>query len=488
MSESDTQIIEDEESSNPVAPASRTSVVKTMAVLLGLTFVAFWSSWAMSDRGETEVQDLEYHVDEAIEAIYKRDVPSVLYHRNALRTIHNQNGSETASVAAQLFTAFIYYNANDYFGSNDLVSDFEQLSTDLITGDAGLNSDMEVIQKLDMISKCIECLNHMELQRRHRSDPEILGLLPKMSDLHQILTTVIQTQPECIEAHRMLTAMYADIGDMDRAMQHALQIAELDRTDYRIYRFMGDIHRDYEQWRDALDNYKASLERSPYQPGREPDRSGREEVLFDMAEIQIKLLEFDNALVTLAKIRDFAQTYALQATCHYNLGDKQTAEDLVTTALSVDDSLKPALMLQGSILVEKKQFEEAVALLERGKELDPYDFELIYKLGEAHRGNGDNDSAEVCFAESSTLREKREAFADLHQKAIEDPGNSDTLVELGKVAADLGKYKLAMHWFTSALQANSQNIEAQQALSQLQQQLQQQTLPASSGTEAVLPN
>jgi tetratricopeptide (TPR) repeat protein len=468
--------------------ASSKNTFRTIATLLGLIVVAFWSSWAMSDRGDSEIQDLDYHVDEAVEAIYKRDVPSVVYHRNALRSIHNQNGSQTANVAAELFTAFIFYNANDYLGSNDLVSTFEQLSTELITGGDGLNSDMQIIQKLDMISKCIECLNHMELQRRHRGDAEVLSMLPKMSDLHQILTDVIQTHPECIEAHRILTAMYSDIGDMDGAMRHALQVADLDRTDSAIYRFMGNIHKDYEQWRDALDNYQSSLERSPYQSGQALDRTGREEILFDMAEIQIKLLEFESALETLSKIRDFAQTYALQATCHYNLGAKAKAANLVAVALSADNSLKPALMLQGSILVENSQFEEAISLLERGKELDPYDFELIYKLGEAHRGNKDNDAAEACFEESSQLREKREAFADLHQLAIEEPGNSGTLVQLGKVAAELGKYKLARHWCTSALQIDSGNIEAQQTLAQIQQQMQQQSLSPDSSTDAVTPN
>ena len=493
MSDIEPQVVDasEQETDDPQdeqTEASSKNTFRTIVTLLGLIVVAFWSSWAMSDRGDSDIQDVDYHVDEAVEALYKRDLPSVVYHRNALRTIQNENGSKTANVAAELFTAFIFYNANDYLGSNDLISKFEQLSTELITDDNGLNSDMQVIQKLDMISKCVECLNHMELQRRHRGDAEVLSMLPKMSDLHQILTDVIQTHPECIEAHRILTAMYSDIGDMDGALRHALQVADLDRTDSSIYRFMGNIHKDYELWRDALDNYQSSLERSPYQSGQDLDWTGREEILFDIAEIQIQLLEFENALETLSKIRDFAQRYALQATCHYNLGDKETAAKLVSKALSTKDVPKPALMLQGSILVENKQFTEAITLLKRGKELDPYDFELIYKLGEAHRGNKDNDAAEACFEESSKLREKREAFADLHQLAIEEPGNSGTLVQLGKVAAELGKYKLARHWCTSALQIDSGNIEAQQTLAQIQQQMQQQSIPPNSSTDAVIPN
>ena len=94
----------------------------------------------------------------------------------------------------------------------------------------------------------------------------------------------------------------------------------------------------------------------------------------------------------------------------------------------------------------------------------------------------------ACFEESSQLREKREAFADLHQLAIEEPGNSGTLVQLGKVAAELGKYKLAQHWCTSALQIDSGNIEAQQTLAQIQQQMQQQSLSPDSSTDAVTPN
>ena len=103
-------------------------------------------------------------------------------------------------------------------------------------------------------------------------------------------------------------------------------------------------------------------------------------------------------------------------------------------------------------------------------------------------GNKDNDAAEACFEESSQLREKREAFADLHQLAIEEPGNSGTLVQLGKVAAELGKYKLARHWCTSALQIDSGNTEAQQTLAQIQQQMQQQSLSPDSSTDAVTPN
>ena len=40
--------------------ASSKNTFRTIATLLGLIVVAFWSSWAMSDRGDSEIQDIKH--------------------------------------------------------------------------------------------------------------------------------------------------------------------------------------------------------------------------------------------------------------------------------------------------------------------------------------------------------------------------------------------------------------------------------------------
>ena len=74
------------------------------------------------------------------------------------------------------------------------------------------------------------------------------------------------------------------------------------------------VQQDYEQWQDSLLAYHRYLELDPF-------GDLRETVIISLAEVYIKLRQFNQALTQLNQVIVTPRLYALRASCHYNLGD-----------------------------------------------------------------------------------------------------------------------------------------------------------------------
>jgi tetratricopeptide (TPR) repeat protein len=184
-----------------------------------------------------------------------------------------------------------------------------------------------------------------------------------------------------------------------------------------------------------------------------------------MAEVHIKLRQFNQALTHLNQVIVTPRIYALRASCHYNLGDVQDAFDALNNALSRDPAQHEAILLKGTIEVQDRSYKTAVDTFVSGLRYYPRDDVFMYKLSEAYRGLGDEAKAEEMSLKSKTLRAKRERFSKLNVDVIGEPANIAMRLELGKLAEEIGKPELAVTWYQAVLTIDTQN---QQALFELE--------------------
>jgi tetratricopeptide (TPR) repeat protein len=213
------------------------------------------------------------------------------------------------------------------------------------------------------------------------------------------------------------------------------------------------VQQDYEQWQDSLIAYQRYLELDPF-------GDLRETVIISMAEVHIKLRQFNQALDQLNQVLVTPRIYALRASCHYNLGDVQDALNALNDALTRDPAQHEAILLKGTIEIQDRSYATAVDTFVSGLRYYPSDDVLMYKLSEAYRGLGDEAKAEELAIRSTILRTKRERFSKLNIDIIGEPTNIAMRLELAKLAEEIGKPELAVIWYQAILTIDSQNQKA----------------------------
>src|SRR5262249_21393210 len=85
--------------------------------------------------------------------------------------------------------------------------------------------------------------------------------LQAQSEAERTLLYVVKHQPDNLDAHRGLAALYYDHGALPRAVMHCQEWARLDPQDGRPHRFMGHIYKDLEDYPEAVTHFRAALPR-----------------------------------------------------------------------------------------------------------------------------------------------------------------------------------------------------------------------------------
>lgn len=274
----------------------------------------------------------------------------------------------------------------------------------------------------------------------------------------RLLNEAVQTDPTAVEAHRCLAAAYYDLGLNEDAMRHLVQVTELDLTDPRPLRLMGLIQKDFENYAGAIESYRGSLSRS----GPQPDR---EAVLQELAECQLKLRQYDEALTTLADSLPGPERWALEAEGHYGAGRPDEARRLLAQTLQAAPANLRALLLQGTITLEAGDAATAVKVLSQAAAAYPKDYTVRYKLERAWRRVGDNAQADEHARVAAELKRLREEFSKLHETAATEPNNADVRCQLGILARQLDRPDLARVWFQAALVLDPQHAETLRQIS-----------------------
>ena len=276
----------------------------------------------------------------------------------------------------------------------------------------------------------------------------------------RMLSTASQIGHTYKNAHRLLGAIYFDLGRMQDAIQHLRQVALLAPDDSTPHRFMGLIHKDYEQYRLAIGDYRESLKRDPFQPERET-------ILMELAESHIKLLQFKDALATLDLALESPRVLGMKADCLRHGEKNDEAWTFLNRALEMDETQFDAILLKGILQLEPKQLEEARKTLELAVNFYPRDDRCRYKLIEVYRELNETELVDKNMEIYEPLREQRRRFSELNVEAVQKPNDVDMRYELGFLADALGKEKLAISWLRTALNMDPSHEKAAQLLQEV---------------------
>lgn len=289
---------------------------------------------------------------------------------------------------------------------------------------------------------------------------EALYRLRQFRDAERILNQALAIDPQQLHARRYLAMLYCDLGAMTLAEHHLLAVAEAAPSDPRPHRLLGLIHKDYELYQRAVDDYRQSLARNPHQTDDEAIR-------LELAECLVKLRNFDEALEEIERCPSSGRRLAIEAECRYGKGDRAEASRLVEEALRLAPRHLDALLLKATLQLDSGDTAGAIRTLEEARTHHPTTYRVRYKLTQAYQRAGRQEDAKREAQATKEYRDLITRFADLHQEAIARPDDLEVRYQLGVTAQRLGRPDLAEAWFTVVLAMDPNHTAARQALASL---------------------
>jgi tetratricopeptide (TPR) repeat protein len=303
------------------------------------------------------------------------------------------------------------------------------------------------------LAAAIEEFNKIEDQGSIRLEAAALSgqcflYLKRPREAERLLRFVLQEQPDHVDAHRALAAVYFDQGAMTPAVQHLQRVAALDDADGRPHRLMGLIFKDREDYATAVDCYRQALARELR--GQPPAK-----IRLELAECLSKLNRYHEATDLLAA-SDFSDEDApavavLRATCLIRQGQAAAATAILDRALAAfpDDAV---LLRERAIRhVEAKEAEAALPLLRRALDMDRHDYSSHYQLGLVYRmlGRGQEAAEQLRLAEqikTDLLEHER-----LTREAASRPWDASVRLRLAALSDRLGRPADAASWREAAV-------------------------------------
>jgi Flp pilus assembly protein TadD len=269
--------------------------------------------------------------------------------------------------------------------------------------------------------------------------------LRNLREASRVLEYVVQQDPDRIDAHRGLAALAFDLGQLSRAVHHLEEVARLDPQDGRPYRLIGLIHKDLGNNELAATAYVTAL-------ARQLGHRVREEVQVELAEVEVRLARFSEALARLDALPpgEFSsQVAAIRAETLRGLGRANEAIPILDAAIA-ERATADLLRLRGQLALDAGQFPEAASLLERARVLGPADYQVQFNLARAYAGAGRAADADAANEKAEALRRDLDLMTALSKQAMEKPFDPAVRLKLADTAERLQKPELAAMWRKAA--------------------------------------
>lgn len=297
------------------------------------------------------------------------------------------------------------------------------------------------LKELNQISKEVP-FHHRVAYLSGRSLMEIGDL----REAHRVFNFLITEKPDDIDAYRGLAAIAYDLGQLSQALLHLKRIGELDAKDYRPFRLAGLINKDMSQDADAELAYREAIRRGL-------PASDEREVRVELGETLVKLTKYADGLEVIDGLDAEGATnpaaIAVKADCLRGMGKQAEASELIDRELTV----RPTAILhrlRGQIYQELSQLPQAIQSLEKSVEMDRYDHQAFYLLGQAYSGAGRTADANKALARVDVIKKNLDRITDLSGKAMERPWDAQIRLQLAETSEELGKPKLAEMWRKAA--------------------------------------
>ena len=273
---------------------------------------------------------------------------------------------------------------------------------------------------------------------------------------------------EQVNAHRWLASLYYDNGANDHAAAHLRRIAQLAPDDFRPYRLLASMSKDFRDYEGAVENYNEALD-------RDAPVLVRAEMLLEKAQSLTRLRRYAEARETLdspllSEIKEprfVAMMKNTQAECLLDSGNANDADVLVNEVLTADARNLDGLILKGSIQQLNGEIDQAATTFEAAVQVDPYNYTAHFKLAQAYAAQNKSDLAKQTQARAEELKTQLEQFSKLHEAAAADMQDAETRFKLGQMALTLGRPQIAKTWFAAAIGLDPNHAAARAELEKL---------------------
>lgn len=259
----------------------------------------------------------------------------------------------------------------------------------------------------------------------------------------EALAEALRLDPNSIQAHRWLAAMYKDTRALDLLYVHCQEWARLDPLDYRPHRLIGLETKSRAGFSDAIAAYQKALD-------RDPPAAIRQEILIEMAECQFESSQVEEAIRVLEPVASTVARDILLARCYWAVHREPEAKKLVVGALKLEPSHRFGNLLRADIAVKEGELDIAVEHLERFTEVFPSDHTGWYKLSQVYSQFKQRDKARECSVKADKLRAVEAAYYDTMEKSFHIPEDESIRRKLAALARQIGRPDLAEEWERAA--------------------------------------
>lgn len=273
----------------------------------------------------------------------------------------------------------------------------------------------------------------------------VLGLgfysVGRLYEAEHLLRYVLSKQPDNVEAHRGLAALYLDQGAKSLAVVHAREWARLAPRDGHACRLLGVLYSDFgdsNAW--AIASFREALSR---------DLNPRlvDEVKEELADVLIKQTEYAEALHVLAELDHeraaMQKPMELRAECLWQLSKLSELKDHLDRGLARYPRSVPMLRLRGQALLLAGQLEAATVPLEQAVQIEHHDHGSRYLLAQVYESLGRRAEAAEQRRWSEQTREYLTTLSELSTQAMEKPWDAAVRLRLAEICDKLEKYEEA---------------------------------------------
>jgi tetratricopeptide (TPR) repeat protein len=289
---------------------------------------------------------------------------------------------------------------------------------------------------------------------------EVFQMQNRLAEARNAFEAALAMNPAHIRAHLWIGTIYYDTGAMRLATNHLRKAAELEPNEVNALLLSGKIFQDYEQYEDAILDYKKAAERLT----AEDKKVGTK---IKIAECLVELRKLDEAKELLSGLPSTPNVLAERAKVSETMGQFEDAAKFAKETIAIAPNHPLANLILGRIALTERRWQDAKDSVEKMVVAMPYDHESRLIYGRALVGLGETEKGQSEIKRATELKDTFLKFADLHQEAIQKPDDPLLRVQLGKLAEDLGKIDLARSWYRAALGLDTQNAEAAERLKKL---------------------
>jgi tetratricopeptide (TPR) repeat protein len=294
---------------------------------------------------------------------------------------------------------------------------------------------------------------------------ECLALLGEHRVAADVLSGVVQSNPDQREAHSLLAKIYINLNSPQEAIRHLTEWGRLAPEDGTPHRWIGYFRKDYLLPNEAVLAYQEALTRH-LEPGMRAD------VVRELAESLLDgQADYRGVLKTLEQCPpEYANGPELRlfrAESLWGLGQRREAERLADDVLATDPNYPRGLRVRAEMYTATDQPGRARPLLEKCVALAPLDLSARRQLLEVCRHLKDEEAFKAHREKFEEAQNLGRELTLLYLAVRDRPWDDRVRYEIALLCVKFKRPAQARTMLHAALAANPGNRQARELLEKL---------------------